>query len=66
VPNGATGDLALLNRVDGATRRLTTTPTDEQSPVLTPDGKTVLFRRVRPSRRIAIADLSKLLGGTPK
>jgi hypothetical protein len=28
---------------------------------MTPDGKTVLFQRVRPSRRIAIADLSKVL-----
>jgi len=61
IPIGGTDDIGLLDRGSGQIRRLTNTPTDERAPVMTPDGKTVLFQRVRPSRRIAIADLSKLL-----
>ena len=66
IPTGGTADIGLLDRASGKIQRLTNTPTDERSPVMTPDGKTVLFQRVRPSRRIAIADLSKLMGATPK
>jgi Tol biopolymer transport system component len=61
IRTGATADIGLLDRASGKIRRLTNTPTDERAPVMTPDGKTVLFQRVRPSRRIAIADLSKVL-----
>ena len=61
IPNGSTADLGILNRADGTTRRLTTTPADERYAVMSPDGKTVFFQRARPSRRIAIADLSKVL-----
>jgi Tol biopolymer transport system component len=66
LPNGSTRDIGVLSRADGATRRLTHTTADERSEEMSPDGKTVYFQRVRPSRRIAIADLSKLLGGTAR
>jgi len=66
IPSGATTDIGILNRKDGTTRQLTKTPTDEGGAVMTPDGKTVLFQRSRTIRRIAIADLTKLLAGAPK
>ena len=66
IPSGATTDIGILNRKDGTTRQLTKTPTDEGAAVFTPDGKTVLFQRSRTIRRIAIADLTKLLAGAPK
>jgi len=66
IPSGGTTDIAIMNRKDGTTRQLTKTPTDEVGAVMTPDGKTVLFQRSRTIRRIAIADLSKLLAGAPK
>ncbi len=63
IPNGATRDLALRDRSDGTTRRLTSNAVDESSPWITPDEKTVVFQRQRNVRRIATADLTKLLGG---
>jgi Tol biopolymer transport system component len=63
VPNGATHDLMMLDRRSGATRRLTNNAVDEGGAVVPPDGKTVLFVRSRSVRRIALADLSKLLAG---
>jgi TolB protein len=65
IPDGATHDIGIENRADGTTRRLTKTAADESSPILTPDGKTVLFLRTHAVRRIAVADLTKLLSGTP-
>ena len=66
VPAGANNNLALLDRTTGATRVLSTTPDIKSSATFTPDGKTVIFVRSHDVRRIAIADLSKLLGGTAK
>ncbi|HEY4101262.1 MAG TPA: DPP IV N-terminal domain-containing protein [Gemmatimonadales bacterium] len=63
VVNGATRDLGLLDRKTGVRRQLTHTAADEGAATLTPDGKTVVFVRSRPVRRIAIADLTKLLAG---
>lgn len=61
VRNGATWDIGLLDRTSGTTRRLTSTPVDEDGAVITPDGKSVIFQRYRNIRRIAIADLSRAL-----
>lgn len=61
VRNGATWDIGLLDRTTGTTRRLTSSPVDEDGAVITPDGKTVIFQRYRNVRRIAIADLSRVL-----
>lgn len=58
---GATGDVMLLDRKTGTTKQLTSTPEDEIGPEVTPDGKTVVYRQRRDIRRVAIADLSKLL-----
>ena len=66
IPSGATTDIGLMDRATATTRRLTNTPMAESAPQLTPDGKTVIFRRSRAIRRIAIADLTKLLGGMAK
>lgn len=60
---GGTNDLGIMNLADGTTRRLTTTPEDEQGAELTPDGKTLIFRRVQTVQRINAVDLSKLLAG---
>lgn len=65
VRSGATWDIGLLDRTTGTTRRLTSTPVDEDGAVITPDGKTVIFQRYRNVRRIAIADLSKVLVAAP-
>jgi TolB protein len=59
---GGKADLGLLHLTDGSTRRLTTTPEDEVGPEFTPDGKTVLFRRMQTTQRITAVDLSKLIG----
>lgn len=61
VRSGATWDIGLLDRATGTTRRLTNSPVDEDGAVITPDGKTVIFQRYRNVRRIAIADLTKVL-----
>jgi len=61
VRSGATWDIGLLDRTTGVSRRLTNTPVDEDGAVITPDGRTVIFQRYRSVRRIAIADLSKVL-----
>jgi len=60
--NGPTHDIGILHRADGSTKRLTNTPEDESGAVLSPDGKTVLFLRSRNIRRVAVADLTKMLG----
>jgi Tol biopolymer transport system component len=65
VRSGATWDIGLLDRATGTTRRLTSTPVDEDGAVITPDGKTVIFQRYRNVRRIAIADLSRALVAAP-
>jgi Tol biopolymer transport system component len=64
VRSGATWDIGLLDRATGTTRRLTNSPVDEDGAVITPDGKTVIFQRYRNVRRIAIADLSRVLSVT--
>jgi hypothetical protein len=61
--SGGATDLALLNMADGTTRRLTTTKEAEVGAEFTPDGKTVLFRRVETVQRITSVDLSKTLSG---
>ncbi len=61
--NGGTHDIGILNRADGSTKRLTNTPEDEAGAVLSPDGRTVYFQRSRDIRRVAVADLTRLLGG---
>lgn len=66
IPNGSKHNIGVLNRKDGTTRRLTTNALEEGGGAVTPDGKTVVFQRSRTVRRIAIADLTKLLAGTPK
>jgi len=66
VPNGAVHNLGLLNRKDGSTRRLTTSSFNEESPQFTPDNRTLVFGRTRSVRRIAIADLSKLVAGAAR
>lgn len=53
-------DLALL-LPDGSTRRLTSTPEDEDDARWLPDGKSIVFRRTTTVRRVFTADLSKLL-----
>ncbi|HLG05455.1 MAG TPA: hypothetical protein VI383_04830 [Gemmatimonadales bacterium] len=63
IPTGATSDLAVLNRRDGTTRRLTTSPETESGAQFTPDGGTIVFTRSSTVRRIATADLTRLLGG---
>jgi Tol biopolymer transport system component len=65
VPNGAVHNLGLLNRKDGTTRRLTTSSFDEDGARFTPDNQTIVFQRSRSVRRIAIADVSRLLAGPP-
>ena len=61
IPNGAVHNLGLLNRKDGTTGRLTTSSFNEDRASFTPEGQTVVFQRSRSVRRIAIADVSKLL-----
>jgi Tol biopolymer transport system component len=61
IPVGANNNLALLDRTTGATRVLSTTPDSKSGAGFTPDGKTVIFVRSHDVRRIAIADLTKLL-----
>ena len=59
--NGATWELAILDRATGAVRRLTGNNVNETSAAITPDGKTLVYERWRDVRRIAIADLSGVL-----
>ncbi|HKV76120.1 MAG TPA: DPP IV N-terminal domain-containing protein [Gemmatimonadales bacterium] len=66
IANGAVHNLGLLNRKDGTTRRLTTSSFDEELASFTPNGQTMVFQRSRSVRRIAIADLNKLLAGGGK
>ena len=58
---GGATDLGILNIADGTTRRLTTTREDENGAEFTPDGKTVVFRRLQTVQRIFVVDLSRLL-----
>ncbi|MGH7524112.1 MAG: hypothetical protein ACREK8_07395, partial [Gemmatimonadales bacterium] len=62
IPTGATTDIGMMDRVTGTKKRLTNTPASEEAPQLAADGKTVIFQRTPPIRRIAVADLSKMLG----
>ena len=66
IPNGAVHNLGLRSRKDGTTRRLTTSSFDEGSVSFTPDNQTLVFQRSRSVRRIAIADVTKLLAGAGK
>jgi hypothetical protein len=66
IANGATHNLGLLNRKDGTSRRLTTSSFNEDAASFTPNGQTIVFQRSRSIRRIAVADLSKLLAGAGK
>jgi Tol biopolymer transport system component len=62
---GQPGDLALLSLKDGSTRRLTTTPADEQQGAeWLPDSKTVVFIRGVDHQRIAVVDVGPLLKRT--
>ncbi len=58
---GGKADLGLLDLTTGATRRLTTTPEDENGAEITPDNKTIVFTRVTNTSRIFTADLSELM-----
>ena len=60
--NGATWELAILDRTTGAVRRLTDDGVNETSGVMTADGKTLVYERWRDVKRIAIADLSGVVG----
>ncbi|MBA2683129.1 MAG: PD40 domain-containing protein [Gemmatimonadaceae bacterium] len=55
------GDIGIFNVVDGTTRRLTATSQSEAGGEITPDGKTVLMRRMTIVQRLFTANLSKLL-----
>jgi Tol biopolymer transport system component len=61
INSGGSTDIGILNLRDGTTRRLTNTPEREEGAELTPDGRTVVFRRVRTMQRISNVDLSGLL-----
>jgi Tol biopolymer transport system component len=54
-------DLGILTFADGSVRRVTTTPASEQGAEWSPDGSSILFRRVTPVRRITTADVGRLL-----
>lgn len=56
-------DLGLLNLTDNTTRRLTQTPEAEEGAEFTPDGRTVVFRRLQSVERIHTADLASLMAG---
>ncbi len=60
---GGSTDIGLLNLTDSSTRRLTQTPESESGPELTPDGRTVVFRRTQVVQRIHTADLTPLMAG---
>lgn len=53
-------DLAVLNP-DGSTRRLTSTPENEDEASWLPDGAFIVFLRTTTVQRMFTADLSKLL-----
>ncbi len=59
---GSDGDVMLLDRRTGAVKQITSSSINEVGPEITPDGKAVIYRQRRNIRRIAIADVSKLLG----
>lgn len=60
---GGATDIGLFRVADGTTRRLTTTPENEFGAEMTPDGKTVVFRRAKINQRIFTTDLSAILSG---
>lgn len=62
---GSDGDVMLLDRKTGAVKQITSSPINEIGPEITPDGKTVMYRQRRDIRRIAIADLSRVLTAKP-
>jgi Tol biopolymer transport system component len=53
-------DLGVVDVATGAKQRLTTTPQSELGAEWTPDGKSIVFRRVEQVRRIHAADLSRI------
>lgn len=60
---GGTDHLGVLTLADGSKRRLTTSPDNDAGAEWTPDGKTIVFRRVKNVSRIFTSDLTKLLAG---
>lgn len=54
-------DLGILNLADGSVRRITTTPASEEGTEWSPDGSTLVFRRVTPVSRITTADVGRLM-----
>lgn len=62
--DGDATDLAVLTLADSSTRRITTTPENEQGAEWSADGSTIVFNRRRPISRIATADVAKLLTKT--
>jgi TolB protein len=61
INSGGSTDIGILNLRDGTTRRLTNTPENEEGAELTPDGRTVVFRRVRTMQRISNVDLAGMM-----
>jgi len=51
-------DLGIFDLATGARKRVTTTPENEGGAEFTPDGKSVVFRRVTVTQRLKKADLS--------
>jgi Tol biopolymer transport system component len=59
---GTTPDLAVLNLRDGTSRPLTETSESESAVRWTGDGRSVVFRREAPRRRIVAVDVGRLIG----
>jgi hypothetical protein len=59
----ATLALGVVDMKDGSSRRLTKSPESETSYWWTADNNTIVFIRQSQRRRIAVADLSRVLGG---
>lgn len=54
-------DIYMMTIADGTIRRLTNTPESEAGSEFTPDGKTVVYLRVKASQRIHTVDVKSLL-----
>ena len=65
IPTAGVNDLAIFNVADGSSRRLTTTRESEEGAEFTPDGKTVIFRRVDQTQRVVAVDLSSVIKRSP-
>jgi len=57
------GDVYTMSLDDGTSRRVTDSPDDERSAYWLPGGSTVLFDRASVRRRVAVVDVSRLIGG---